>query len=79
MKRSRPSQQQVFAPGLGAAGANAMAQVFVDTQQMTALRNMFERHPTLQAASNVLESQILSSGLTLKLHGERANLTVEFL
>ena len=80
MKRSNQATKPTsfFTPGLGAPGANAQAQVYVNTEQMQRLRSMHELHPTLQAASNVLESQVLSSGISLKLYGERAELTPEF-
>lgn len=69
---------KLFTPGFSQPGANALGQVFVDEVQMNTLRNLFETHPTIVAAAQVLESQILSSPLTLKYHGERTELTPEF-
>lgn len=80
MKRASQKirQPSLFTPGMGRPGSNALRQVFVNEQQMRTLRHLFETHPTIVAASQVLESQILSTSLTLKFHGERVELTPEF-
>jgi hypothetical protein len=52
--------------------------VTVDKQQLQILQNLFETHPTLVAAKNVLESRLLSGGLSLRRNGRPVDLTPEF-
>ena len=67
----------LFTPGLSNT-AHGDEETTVDPAQPLRLQALFETHPTLTAARNVLEAQLLSSGLTLKRDGEQVELTPEF-
>jgi len=71
-----PQDSKIWTPGLGRQ--NQTKEVTVDPQQLQILQNLFETHPTLVAAKNVLESRLLSGGLSLRRNGRPVDLTPEF-
>lgn len=77
--RRLPKDQRnsaLWTPGLGRQSHNK--EVSVDSQQLRVLQNLFETHPTLVAAKNVIESRLLAGGLTLRRNGQVVDLTPEF-
>lgn len=58
----------LFTPGLS-RHPHGQKEVSVAQGQLMALQNLFETHPTLVAASAVLEARLLSGGLTLRRDG----------
>lgn len=76
MKRDR-GQQKLFTPGLGRHG-EWTREVSCSREQIAALQNLFETHPTLVAANAVLEARLLSGGLTLRRNGTPVDCSPEF-
>lgn len=74
--RRSSKARSLWTPGLGRQ--NHTKEVAVDKQQLQILQNLFETHPTLVAAKNVLESRLLAGGLNLRRHGRPVDLTPEF-
>lgn len=71
-----PRESSLWTPGLG--HQNHAKEVTIDQQQFGILQNLFETHPTLVAAKNVLESRLLSGGLNLRRNGTSVDMTPEF-
>ena len=63
----RPSSSRPIGP---MRPLSTTQEVTVNTDQVKQLQQMYETHPTIVAAKNVLESQLLGGGLQLKLDGE---------
>ena len=73
-KSSKPQGLQYGGPSLSLRGT---IEVEVNRDQLSNLRTIFETHPTIIAARSVLESQLLGSGLQMKINGETIEMDSE--
>lgn len=69
-------KNKLFTPGI--SNSFIEGECSVGTEQLTALQNLYETHPTVMAAASLLEAQILKSGLTLQRGGQPIECSPEF-
>ena len=75
---ARPKARDLIGPTLGLSSDGRPGEHRLNYVQISALEQLFNTHPAIQAARTILHGQLLSGGIALKRDGEEVELKPAF-